>query len=84
MVSKKVLCLTLALATSLSTFQSGYALANDKSTDSLNQAASYAAGSFATNWKALLASEKEGIGSFVVMLKDERILLQWCQPLLRM
>lgn len=49
MVSKKVLCLTLALATSLSTFQSGYALANDKSTDSLNQAASYAAGAFATN-----------------------------------
>ena len=70
MVSKKVLCLTLALATSLSTFQSGYALANDKSTDSLNQAASYAGSSLATNWRALLASEKEGIGSFVVMLKD--------------
>ena len=70
MVSKKVLCLTLALATSLSTFQSGYALANDKSTDSLNQAASYAAGSFAISWKSLLASEKEGKGSFVVMLKD--------------
>ena len=70
MVSKKVLCLTLALATSLSSFQSGYALANEKSTDSLNQGASYAAGAFATSWKSLLASEKEGKGSFVVILKD--------------
>ena len=55
MVSKKVLCLTLALATSLSTFQSGYALANDKSTDSLNQAASYAA----TGGPCLPAKRKE-------------------------
>jgi len=70
MVSKKVLCLTLALATSLSSFQSGYASANEKSADSLNQAASYAAGAFATSWKSLLASEKEGKGSFVVILKE--------------
>jgi len=69
MVSKKVLCLTLALATSLSSFQAGVALANENggktATSNRNAVSSPVAG-----WEVQLKGEEEGKGSFIVMLKD--------------
>ena len=69
MVSKKVLCLTLALATSLSSFQAGVALANENgrktATSNLTAVSSPVA-----DWEVQLKGEEEGKGSFIVMLKD--------------
>jgi len=69
MVSKKVLCLTLALATSLSSFQAGVALADENGgkSASLNQTA---VSTPLASWKVQLKGEEEGKGSFIVMLKD--------------
>lgn len=75
MISKRGLCLALAVFTSLSSFQLGKAFANEgmESIAVENQITSEikpTANSYAEGWRKQLAKEKEDRGIFVVILKD--------------
>ena len=74
MISKKILCFTLAIVTCLSLFQTVTVRASDSIEDkSLTGEISseYNLTSSGYGWKAQLEDEEEGRGSFIILLKDD-------------